>query len=170
MIVVTTAVWLPASIALLPELVFVAATIVTGPATLPLFKMTEALPPTVDPVAVVGVASFAPMYSPPPGPFRLKLTAVPSEAGSPLMSFTRNTMLDEVTCPVPAMPITAGVADTNSMLPVVAGVMVKVRGELVALPATAVTFTDPEAVPAVNVVLAVPLPLDVNTVVVDKFP
>lgn len=78
----------------------------TGPAIVPLLSITVALPLTVDPVAVVGVESTSPIYSPPPGPFIVKLTADPSATGLPFMSFTRNLITELAVCPELLIPMT----------------------------------------------------------------
>lgn len=152
-----------------PVLILVEAVIVTGPAIVPLLSITVALPLTVDPVAVVGVASTSPTYSPPPGPFILKLTAVPSETGFPLMSFTRNLTAELAVWPELLMPITCGVADTNEMLPVDAGMTV-MAVELLTVPDVAVTVTVPAELPPVNVVVAVPLLFAVVVVELERLP
>ena len=163
-IVVATASVLEEIVVVVPELIFVEAVTVTGPATVPLFKITVALPLTVEPVAVAGVSSASPIYSPPPGPLIVKFTAVPSATGLPLISFTRNLIVELAVCPEPFIPITCGVADINWMLPAEAGVTVSAI-VLLTLPAIAVIVTVPALLLAVNVVVAVPFP---PAVVVDS--
>ena len=99
--VVTTLSMSADSVVTFPELMLVDAMTVHGPATVPLFRNTVAKPVTVEPDAVVGVASAFPIYSPPPGPSRLKPTAVPSVAGLPLISLTRKDTRDVAGWPDP---------------------------------------------------------------------
>ena len=58
-IIVVVASVLEEMVVVVPELIFVEAVTVTGPATVPLFKITVALPLTVEPVAVASVSSAA---------------------------------------------------------------------------------------------------------------
>jgi hypothetical protein len=67
--------------------------IVTGPAVLPLWRITEALPFIVEAVAVCE-PMVDPIYEPPPGPFMVKFTVVPSATGLPFTSFTENIIVD----------------------------------------------------------------------------
>ncbi len=60
----------------------------TGPATVPLWSVTLAFPFTEELVATDAPTTDPVMYAPPPGPFMVKVTAVPSAAALPLMSRT----------------------------------------------------------------------------------
>ena len=138
------------------------AAMVTVPATDPLLRVVEAYPDTVDALAVVGVVSGPPMYSPPadgslppPEPTMAKLTDVPSIAGFPLMSFTRNFIVEVDACPLPLIPIFCGEAETNSTFPV-AGADMIITAVLLKEPTLAVTVTVPGTVDAVKVTLATP--------------
>ncbi len=67
------------------------------------------------------------------------------------------------------MPTTCGDADTNSMLPVAAGTILS-DVLLLTLPDMAVIATPPALLPAINVVVAVPLVLAVVEVAFDSVP
>ena len=128
------------------------------------------MPLTVDPVAVVE-PGVDPIYAPPPGPFMVKPTAVPSVAAFPFTSLTVNVTTDCSVCPVPAMPITCGEADTNWILPVSAGEMVIDAGVVVLiLPDVADIVAAPALLLATNVVVAVPLPFAVVLVAAERMP
>jgi hypothetical protein len=103
----------PADVVMMPPpAIVVEAMIVTGPATLPLFRITVAAPFTVDPTANVA-PGVDPIYAPPPGPCMVNVTIVPSVTGLPFMSNTLNITVDVACCPDPFIPIICGVAETN---------------------------------------------------------
>ena len=146
-----------------PTLTLVDAVTVTGPAIVPLLSITVAFPLTVEPVAT------SPMYSPPLGPFMMKLTAVPSATGFPLMSFTRNFTTELAGWPELLIPMTCGEADTKDILPVDAGITVT-AAVLLTVPAVAVIVTVPGELLPVNVVVAVPLLFAVVVVALERAP
>jgi hypothetical protein len=95
-----------------------------------------------------------------------KLTTAPL-TGLPFTSFTWNWIVAVSDWPEPLIPRILGDADTNCMLP--AETLPMVRDAVLLLPPdVAVIVREPEAVPAVNVVVATPAA--VVTVVLDRLP
>ena len=94
-----------------------------------------------------------------------RLTTAPL-TGLPFTSLTRNWIVETSDWPAPFIPRILGVADTNCMLPAVTATVRDVA--LLLPPDVAVIVTEPEALLAVNVVVATPPA--VVTVALDKVP
>jgi len=94
---------------------------------------------------------------------------MPSETGFPLISLTMKDTAEDSIWPDPFIPITCGTAETNWMFPVAAGLIVTVM-VLVTVPATIDIVTAPVLLPAVKVIVAVPVPPDVEEVEFDNDP
>lgn len=147
-----------------PVEVATVAVSVTEPATLPAVNTTDANPlASVKPVAVVGVPSSLPIYSPPAlgwrpplGPARTKLTTSPAPTEFELSSRTKNTTVDFSTRPLPFTPNAWVVAETYSIAEF--SVDAIIIGILALVPPTdALSVTVPGTVLATNVADAKPL-------------